>query len=155
MIASGAVGSARFARAGAWVATIGMVLLTLAELLAMRYADWANDAATVGLMGTVYGIASTLIGLGMLAAGVGVLRTRAWSGWRRWTPLAIGIAVFVIVMPGTFSGFVLGRLSIAFWMLLFAALGWSLHVESRRSLPDQLPPAAPLDTHFSVTGTSH
>lgn len=151
LIASGAAGSGRFARGGAWVAAIGMVLLSLAELLATRYADWDYAAASASLMGTAYGIASTVIGLGMVAAGVGVLRARTWSGWRRWTPLAIGIAVFVIVTPGTFSGFVLGRVAIGIWMLLFAALGWSLHAESRRGSPTQQPSPAQSGSRRSVT----
>jgi hypothetical protein len=132
---SGAVGKGRLGRGGAWMAVIGMVGLTFSELLAMRYADWSNDMANAGLMGTSYGISVTLIGLGMLAAGIGVLRAGAWHGWRRWTPLAIGIATFAVVTPGMFGGFVMARLAIGFWLLLFAALGWSLYVESQRFIP--------------------
>jgi hypothetical protein len=132
---SGAVGKSSFARAGAWAAVIGMVALALSELLAMRYADWPSDTANAGLMGTCYGIAVTVIGFGMLAAGVGVLRAGAWRGWRRWMPLAIGIATFAVVMPGMFGGFVVARLAICSWLLLFAALGWSLHVEARQFIP--------------------
>ncbi|CAN5878482.1 hypothetical protein BH24ACT15_BH24ACT15_37930 [soil metagenome] len=120
---SGSGGTGRLIRGGAWAAVIGMVALTFAEVLAMRYADWDNDTANAGLMGTSYGISVTVIGLGMLVAGVGVLRAGVWSGWRRWTPLAIGIATFAVVTPGMFAGFVVARLAIGFWMLLFAALG--------------------------------
>jgi hypothetical protein len=88
---SGAVGKSSFARVGAWAAVIGMVALTLCELLAMRYADWLTATANATLMGTCYGISVTVIGLGMLAAGIGVLRAGAWHGWPRWTPLAIGL----------------------------------------------------------------
>jgi hypothetical protein len=136
---SGALGKGRFARGGGWTAVIGMVALTLSELLAMRYADWQNDTANAGLMGTAYGISVSLIGLGMLAAGIGVLRAGAWHGWRRWMPLAIGIATFTVVTPGMFGGFVIARLAIGSWLLLFAALGWSLYVESRRFIPSSLP----------------
>jgi len=41
-------------------------------------------------------------------------------------PLAIGIATFTVVIPGMFGGFVIARLAIGAWLLLFAALGWSL-----------------------------
>ncbi len=87
---SAALGKSRFARVGAWTAVIGIVALAFSELLAMRYADWHSDTANAGLMGACYGIAVTVIGLGMLAAGVGVLRADGWHRWRRW-PLAIGI----------------------------------------------------------------
>ena len=136
---SGAFGNGRLGRGGAWTAVIGMVALTLCELLAMRYADWNTDTANAGLMGTSYGISVTVIGLGMLAAGIGVLRAGVWHGWRRWTPLAIGIATFAVVTPGMFGGFVIARLAIGSWLLLLAALGWSLYVESRRFTPP-LPP---------------
>jgi hypothetical protein len=143
---SGAVGKSSFARVGAWAAVIGMVALTLCELLAMRYADWLTATANATLMGTCYGISVTVIGLGMLAAGIGVLRAGAWHGWPRWTPLAIGIATFAVVNPGMFGGFVMARLAIGSWLLLLAALGWSLYAESRR-LARAAPPellAAPL-----------
>jgi hypothetical protein len=83
-------------------------------------------------MGACYGIAVTVIGLGTLAAGVGA---DAWRGWRRWTPLAIRIATFAVVIPGMFGGFVVARLAICSWLLLFAALGWSLHVQARQFIP--------------------
>jgi hypothetical protein len=136
---SGAVGNGRLGRGGAWAAVIGMVALTLCELLAVRYADWLSATANAGLMGTCYGISVAVIGLGMLAAGIGVVRAGVWHGWRRWTPLAIGIATFAVVTPGTFRGFVIARLAIGSWLLLLAALGWSLYVESRRFTPAPLP----------------
>ena len=80
---SGAVGNGRLERGGAWTAVIGMVALTLCELLAMRYADWNTATANAGLMGICYGISVTVSGLGMLAAGIGVLRAGVWHRWRR------------------------------------------------------------------------
>lgn len=133
LAACGAVGARRIYRAGAWLAVLGMVLLTGAELLATRYADWDFDAANSGLMGAAYGVASVIIGLGMLVAGVGVAHTRSWTGWHRWTPLAIGIGQYLVIL-GISGGFVLARISIGLWMLLIATLGWSLFAESRRDL---------------------
>jgi hypothetical protein len=127
---SGAVGPRRYARGGAWLAVAGMIGLTLAELNTIRFAEWDFDKANAGLLGATYGISCNMIGLGMLLAGVGALRARVWSGWRRWTPVLIGIATFVELTPGMFGGFVIARLAIGFWLLLFAALGQSLRVEA-------------------------
>jgi hypothetical protein len=121
----------RVSRAGAWIAVLGTAGLAGAELLAMRYAEWDFDEANAGLMGTTYGITSTLIGIGMIMAGVGVVRARVWTGWERWTPLVIGVAEFVMLTPGLFGGFVLARVVIGTWMLMFAALGWSLYDQHR------------------------
>jgi hypothetical protein len=128
---SGAVGRGRIARGGAWLLVVGTVLLTGSELLTMRYVDWTSEAANAGLMGAAYGISCTVMGVGAILAGVGVLRAGAWSGWRARTPLVIGVAQFVMLTPGMSGGFVLARLVIGAWMLMFAALGWSLYAEAR------------------------
>jgi hypothetical protein len=130
---SGATGDGRLARAGAWLAVVGMIGLTGMELFAMKFAKWETQAASEGVMGAGYGITTSLIGLGMIGAGVGVLRARLWSGWWRYVPLLIGVAHFVVVTPAVFSnGYVIGRLAIGFWMALFASLGWGLMVEAKR-----------------------
>ena len=128
---SGVVGRGRAARGGAWLLVAGTVMLTASELLTMRYVAWTNEAAYGGLMGAAYGISCTVIGLGAILAGIGVRRARVWSGWRAWTPMVIGVAQFVMVTPGMFGGFVLARLVIGAWMLMFAALGWSLYAEAK------------------------
>jgi hypothetical protein len=128
--ASGAAGEHRVARGGAWLAVAGMVALTIAELNTIRFADWTTDAANKSSMGAVYGVACNAIGLGLVISGVGAIRARVWSGWRRWVPLAIGVLTFVELTPGMFGGYVIARLAIGFWILTFAALGQSLRVES-------------------------
>jgi hypothetical protein len=128
----GAVGRGKVARAGAWSFVAGTLLLTAAEVNTMRYTDWSSDTANAGVMGATYGISCTVIGVGAILAGAGVLRTGLWSGWHAWTPMVIGVAQFVMLTPGMFGGFVVARLAIGAWMLMFAALGWALFVESRR-----------------------
>jgi hypothetical protein len=128
---SGAVGTGKVARTGAWLLVAGTVMLTGSEVLTMRYVDWTNEAANEGLMGAAYGVSCTVMGIGAIMAGAGVLRAKVWSGWRAWTPMVIGVAQFVMLTPGMFGGFVIARLVIGAWMLMFAALGWSLYAESR------------------------
>jgi hypothetical protein len=143
---SATVGTGRLARAGAWLAVIGMAMLTGTELLAMRYADWDFDTANAGPMGASYGIACMVVGIGMIAAGIGILRAGVWSGWHAWTPLVIGISQFVVLTPGMFGGFAAARLAIGFWMLTFAALGGSMFSEARRT---------PVRAQPSVAATSN
>jgi hypothetical protein len=127
------VGPSRIARAGAWIAVLGLVGLTGMELFAIQFAGWDAKAANEGVMGTGYGITTTLVGLGMLAGGVGVVRARLWHGPWRFAPLLIGISHFVLVMPAVFSnGFAIARLAIGTWIALFGALGWGLVLEARR-----------------------
>ena len=130
---SGAVGSRSFACWAAWLSVAGMIMLTFMELYAMQFAGWETKAANEGVMGVGYGISTTIIGLGLLGSGVGVLRARVWSGWRKWIPLILGIELFVLVTPLMFGGYVLARIAIASWMALYAALGWSILTEARQS----------------------
>jgi hypothetical protein len=48
------------------------------------------------------------------------------SGWSRWITLVLGVYVFAVLFPAVFGPFVLGRLAIGIWMLLFGALGYTL-----------------------------
>lgn len=123
---SGALGEARWARRANNVAVAGMGALAVTELVAIWPADHAVDATLPVVLGGVYGLISTVLGVALTVAGAGVLRARAWTGWVRWVPLALGIWVFVPMFPAMALSFVGARLSISGWMVLFALLGWAL-----------------------------
>lgn len=123
---SGAAGGSVVGRVGSGIATAGMVVLSLCEVRALTLLNVAYPSPPTDLLDVFFGIASMLIGLGLVIAGVAVVRTRTWTGWQRFTPLACGAAVFVILMPALFGGFLVARLGIGFWMLLFGGLGWAL-----------------------------
>jgi hypothetical protein len=127
-------------RIGAAAAILGTIGLALAELNAIGYASDSFDAAYAGPMGAMYGLTSTLIGIGLVVTGIGVIRAHNWRGWHRWMPLVVGIAEFVILTPGLLGGFVLARLAIGTWMLLFGLLGLALFSEARRAA-SAVPPA--------------
>ncbi len=135
---SGAVGSSRLGRFGAWLAAAGMVGLSGAEIFAMRFAETSFDAANQGVMGAAYAISGNLIGLGTVLAGIAVLRAKVWTGWWRWTPLLIGLWHFLVLTPSLFMGFVAARFGIGSWIVLFGALGLGLLREARR-LPEPAP----------------
>lgn len=103
---SAALARSRIGRLGAWLAVAGIITLAASELVALPCATADADVANNGPMGTLYGLATALIGLGLTIAGVAVARAHVWTGWRRWVPLVVGVAAFVIVMPGVFGGFV-------------------------------------------------
>jgi hypothetical protein len=93
-------------------------------------------------MDMAYGVASILIGVGLTLAGLAVVRAGEWTGWRRFVPLICGVAVFIIVIPGVFGPFLAGRLVLAVWMLMFAALGWALYTQARISEIERAPATA-------------
>lgn len=123
---SGALGTGRSGRVGTPVAVCGLALLTLCELWGITLRDATYPSPQADLLGSGYGVASILIGLGLVLVGASVLRANCWTGSRRFVPLLCGVAVFVIVLPGVFGPFLVGRLALTVWMVMFTVLGVAL-----------------------------
>jgi hypothetical protein len=123
---SGAMGESRWAHRATTVAVTGLAALAVTELVAIIPASQAVDATFPLVLSGVYGAISTVLGVALTVAGIGVLRARVWTGWTRWVPLALGIWVFVPMFPAMAMSFVGARISISGWMVLFALLGWAL-----------------------------
>jgi len=117
---------ARPGRLGAWIAIGGMALLSVCELWAISLADAAYPSPETAPIDIAYGISSITLGVGLLLAGIGVARTREWTGWRRWIVLVLGIMVFVVVTPGLMLGFVGGRVALALWLVAWGMFGVAL-----------------------------
>jgi hypothetical protein len=124
--ASGAVGRSRTALAGHLLGLGGMGLLAATEVLATTAAESPYPSSRTDVLDILYGVSSTVIGIGLVIVGVTALRAHVWASWRRWLPLAMGMWVFVPMTPAIMAGFLPARLSITAWMLMYAALGYVL-----------------------------
>ena len=129
---SGAAGSTRLGRIGHAGAVAGMIGWIITEVAAITARHDTNDTTLAGLLVVGYGLFSLFMGAGLILEGIAVLRARVWHGWRRWLPLALGIWVFVPLMPAMGSPVESAEAAMAGWMLLFAALGWCLATLDRR-----------------------
>ena len=69
---------------------LGALLFAVAEVI---------TPGAPGASETLFAIAPNLAGLGLILAGVAVLRTGLWAGWRRWVTLALGVYVFAVLIP--------------------------------------------------------
>jgi hypothetical protein len=116
----------RLVRAGLVVTGLGVVTLVGCEVLAATAAYEPNDSPWAMTVGSSYGVAMLLIGVGLVVAGVVIARRSMLTGWARWITLATGSYVFVILFPAVFGPNVAGRLAIGAWMLGWAALGWAV-----------------------------
>lgn len=132
---SGAVGTSRLGRWGSWGSMAGMALLSVTELVAISGARSAYPSARTDLLDGLYGMSSILIGVTLIMTGIAVIRLRRWQGWARIVPLALGVYVFVPMIPGLMGPHLLARLTIGGWMLGFAALGYALVKHSEPSTP--------------------
>jgi hypothetical protein len=141
---SGAAGTGLLGRVGLWISVVGMAALTLCEVGAMTLATSPYPSPRTDVLDTSYGVASILIGIGLTLAGVAVARADEWAGWRRFVALICGVAVFVIVIPGILGPFLVARLAITVWMLMFAALGWALYTHARVPEVERAPATAGL-----------
>lgn len=120
----------RSARWGAGLAVSGMALLAVTELIAITARNSTYPGDGTGLLDVLYGASSVAVGVGLVLAGIAVRRRGRWTGWRGVVVLVAGIFVFVPMMPALMGPFILARLAITVWMLLFAALGFALWTQS-------------------------
>lgn len=123
---------ARPGRVGAWIALGAMTLLSVCELWAIAFADMTYPSPATAPLDAAYGVASMGLGAGLVLAGIGMARTRRWTGWRRWIVLVLGAMVFVVVTPGLMLGFVGGRLALAAWMVAWVFFGVALLRDGER-----------------------
>jgi hypothetical protein len=78
---SGAAGTSLLGRVGVWISIVGMATLTLCEVGAMTLATSPYPSPRTDFMDMAFGVASILIGVGLVLAGVAVARSRKWGGW--------------------------------------------------------------------------
>jgi hypothetical protein len=129
---AGTMAPGRSARWGAGLAVSGMALLAVTELIAVTARNSTYPGDGTGLLDALYGVSSFAVGVGLILAGIAVRRRGRWTGWRGLVVLVAGIFVFVPMTPALMGPFVLARLAITGWMLLFAALGYALWKADRR-----------------------
>lgn len=119
------LGSGKAGRWGVRLGVAGMALLALAEVLAVTARHEVVGEGTA-LLDTLYGVSTTVIGVGLVVAGLAVRRAGRWTGWRGNVVLVAGIWVFVPMIPALMGPFLAARLAITGWMLVFAGLGYAL-----------------------------
>jgi hypothetical protein len=127
LAAAPAVRREKWAYRGLVVASTGLGLLALLELIAMSAANAANNSTLGTTIDSLYGVPVLLAGGGMLVAGIVLLRRDVLDRRLSWTLAALGGFVFVGLTPAiSTDSFVGGRVAIMGWMALFAVLGWLL-----------------------------
>jgi hypothetical protein len=132
---AGVLPDTRPARWGWAAAAVGMAGLAVTEIIAIAAADSDVDSGIGAVLGGLYGVTCTAMGVGLTLAGVSVWRAKVWEGWRRGIVLALGVWVFVPMFPALVVTPTDGaRLAIGAWMLLFAALGVALLSPVRRAV---------------------
>jgi hypothetical protein len=124
---SGAAGDGWLAKIGLGIALLGSFLVIPSEIILLVDRLFA-------LGKTLLPICALLMGLGMLLAGIAVLRTRHWLGWHQYTPLICGLYVFVVLFPAFAIAFAIaegvGFLALGGWGVCWLLLGAALRAEA-------------------------
>src|SRR5205823_2459208 len=97
------------------------------ELASIPIRDQRTDDIGAAIVGAIFGVASLLTAAGFLAAGIATLRARLWRGWRRFTPLSVGIATCVLLgLDSTTRALPTG---VALYGLCLLALGIAVYTQ--------------------------
>jgi hypothetical protein len=126
----------RRGRAGAMLAVVGTFVLFLAEFATIPFADQRMDETGPQVVGGVFGLGVTLTAIGLLIAGVAVLRSAEWDGWRRYTPLAAGVWSLLMIGLSFTSALPVG---VAIYGLTLCVLYAAVYTRQSSSVrPDRL-----------------
>ena len=123
---SGLAGTRSSARLGATLALAGTALLFVGELASIPIRDQRTDDTGAAIVGAIFGIAIVLTAVGFLAAGIATVRARLWHGWRRFTPLSVGIVACALLGLNSTKALPAG---IALYGLCLLGLGIALYTQ--------------------------
>ncbi|MGH3366678.1 MAG: hypothetical protein ACRDOY_05700 [Nocardioidaceae bacterium] len=130
------IGLMAFARSGAApskagqvggrLAVTGALLYVIAHALSLVGYDAALDDPISVAVVSCFAVGTLLTAVGLIMAGTATLRSGVWSGWRRYTPLALGIWM-VAMMPLQFTPAL--PVAVGVYALAAMALGLSMIIE--------------------------
>ncbi|MCW2759220.1 MAG: hypothetical protein JWO46_2966 [Nocardioidaceae bacterium] len=132
VLAARPYGASHAASVALRVAVVGLVLLSVAEILSGAIGRSDVDSSAAGVVGSVFGVASLLNALGAVVAGVVIVRAGRWQGLGAWMVLASGLVLILLVTPANLAGSETFRtIALTLWSLTFIPLGLSVARSSR------------------------
>lgn len=98
LVLIGVIGLARTGGAGnGWLGKIGLGIAIVGGILFIPSELLIQFNQTLG--SNLDGMCAMLLGLGLVLAGIAVIRARQWQGWHRVMPLLTGLYVFLVIFP--------------------------------------------------------
>ena len=104
----------------------GALLYVVAHALSLVGYDAALDDPIAVAVLSCFGVGTLLTAVGLIMAGTATLRSGVWSGWRRYTPLALGVWM-VAMMPLQFTPAL--PVAVGIYAVAIMALGLAMLVE--------------------------
>jgi hypothetical protein len=131
LLVAGIAGLARSEAAGrGWLATSGLGLSQLGfAVIVLAEASWLlTTTATEAL----FGVRTLVLLLGLILAGIAVVKAGRWQGWHRFTPLACGMFIAVVVLPSFALPGYASHYAIGIWGVCWLLFGVTLRAETIR-----------------------
>lgn len=75
----------------------GALLYVVAHALSLVAYDAPLDDPISVVVLSCFGIGTLLTAVGLIMAGTTAVRSRVWSGWRRYTPLVLGVWMVAMI----------------------------------------------------------
>jgi hypothetical protein len=122
LLGTGAVRPGWLRRVAFFLAIAGSAGVCVAEVMLRVNADAGNTAFQV--VGPVQAV-------GLILVGVGIILTRAWSGWRRFITLVMGLYVPAVLVPAINASGGENLPALAGYHTLILLVGVAFLVESR------------------------
>ncbi|GAA1581775.1 hypothetical protein [Kribbella karoonensis] len=123
--------TSRGGRIGAAIAGAGTLVLLIAELLSMPIADRRLTDTGPKVVGALFGAGVALTAIGLLVAGVVVLRS--WTGWQRYAAIVAGGWAVVMIGLSTTSALPLG---VAIYGVALCVLFAAVRTHDSRPAPE-------------------
>ena len=90
-----------------------------------------SDPISVAVL-SCFGVGTVLTSVGLIMAGTAALRSGVWSGWRRYTPLVLGVWM-VAMMPLQFTPAL--PVAVGIYALAIMSLGLAMLEEELGRVP--------------------
>ena len=117
-------GGTRVADVALRVAIVGFMLLVAAELASGVIGRQSDQSSAAGVVGGLFGVGSLLVALGSIVAGVTSARSGAREPAARWSLLAVGVILLLVVTPAQIAdSFQVVTIALIVWSLAFIPLG--------------------------------
>lgn len=127
---SGAAGSSRAARVGLPLAALGTALIVVGHFASMTVRNQTIHDTGAQFVGGIFGVGTLVSAVGLVLAGWATLHAGVWRDWRRFVPLAIGVATVALIGLQFTKALPTG---VAVYSLGFVALGVAL-MQGRRTV---------------------
>jgi hypothetical protein len=124
--------ASRAGRLGGAAAVLGASLFVPAHVLSILGRDAVLDDTVAVVVIALFAVGTLLQALGLAVSGASTIRSGVWSGWARWTPLAVAVTMLAL-LPLQFTPLLAA--AVGFYAAAVVALGLAMMRHRDAAMP--------------------